>query len=151
MAQPTYSRRHRERLGFNMTPMIDIVLLLIIFFMIVSRFASAEHATLDLPHPDHSKAETARLPEKVTINVAYSGEDSPPAVTLGPILLGPINDASLQDLSARLARERARSPGLQALLRVDRRVKYGFVRRVMKTIADNRIELMNMAARHDPK
>ncbi len=53
--------RARSPVSFNMTPMIDVVFMLIIFFMLVSNFASVENLELDLPDPDHSQAAKVKL------------------------------------------------------------------------------------------
>jgi len=139
------------RIGFNMTPMIDVVLLLIIFFMLASQFTSAERAPIEPPVPDQSLALPAKLPGKVTINILYAGEHELPILALGPVALGPIRETTLASLSSRLARRKTRQPDLQVLLRADRRVPYVFVRRVMYILAENGIELMNMAAREQPR
>lgn len=41
--------RHPEEASFDLTPMIDVVLLLIIFFTMTSQFARTEQKMLDLP------------------------------------------------------------------------------------------------------
>jgi biopolymer transport protein ExbD len=136
--------RQSGPIQFNMTPMIDVTFLLIIFFMLASQFVSAEHADLKLPDPENSQAREVKVPQKVTINVQISPEGDP------RILVGPIPCANLDELFARLQRQKAESGDLQVVLRADRRVKYAFVRDVMRTVADSGIELMNLAARRDP-
>lgn len=41
--------RDRDDATFDLTPMIDVVLLLIIFFMMTTQFARSEHAAVNLP------------------------------------------------------------------------------------------------------
>lgn len=136
--------RRVQSLQFNMTPMIDVVFLLIIFFMLASRFVSAEHAEIQLPDPQRSQAAEMKLPEKVVINVQLGPDDRP------QILVGPIRCADLAELSTRLQIQKSQSPELQVVLRADKRVKYSFVRDVLKTVADNQIELINIAAKREP-
>ena len=45
----TASRFHRSRQPFNMTPIIDVVFLLIIFFSVVCRFIEAENFPVVVP------------------------------------------------------------------------------------------------------
>ena len=71
--------------GFNMTPMIDVVFLLIIFFMLVSQFSSAENVEVELPEPERSQAIEATVPEKLILNIEYVGPDEPPGFLLGSI------------------------------------------------------------------
>lgn len=50
MARGAHAKRRRRRgLNADMTPMIDIVFLLIIFFVLVSQISQAERVRLDLP------------------------------------------------------------------------------------------------------
>jgi len=139
------SRRQRPPLAFNMTPMIDVVFLLIVFFMLVSTFASAEHVPMDLPQPDKSQAANVKLTDRVVINCVLTNPASP--ATSGVIYsVGPIRVASAEALAERLAAAKAATPSLQVVLRADRRLPYHAVRNVMQIIAANRIEIMNIVA-----
>ena len=65
-----------EQPTLNMTPMIDIVFLLIIFFMVGTKFTELERKIgLKVPSVDNSGALTA-APEKKVINVHADGEIS---------------------------------------------------------------------------
>ena len=139
------SKRRRSTVGFNMTPMIDVVFLLICFFMLVSQFASAEHVAMDLPQPDQSQAANVKLTDRVVINCMLT---TPQAGAAGGMScsIGPLRVASLTELSSRLAAARAANPNLQAVLRADRRLPYQSVRQVMEVIAENNIEVMYLVA-----
>ena len=66
--------KHRPRTGiaFSMTPMIDIVFLLIIFFMTVSQITRvADHP---LPLPRVSEGDSESKTATVTINLTLDGE-----------------------------------------------------------------------------
>jgi biopolymer transport protein ExbD len=65
----------REELpALNLTPMIDVVLLLVIFFMVATQFADSE-STLDLQVPTvaHAGALTAP-PQRRVVNVDRAGQ-----------------------------------------------------------------------------
>ena len=128
--------------SFNMTPMIDVVFLLIIFFMLVSQFSSAENVEVELPEPERSQAIEATIPEKVILNIEYVGPDEPPG-----FLLGSIRVSSLEEMSRRLRNQRVESPELQVILRADKRVAYLDVRQAMEIIAANQIEMFHIVAR----
>ncbi len=140
-------REHRRRqpVGFNMTPMIDVVFLLICFFMLVSQFASAEHVAMDLPLPDDSQAVKVKLSDRVVINCVLTSPHTP-ATSGVAYSIGPLRVVSLEDLSNRLAASKAANPNLQVVLRADRRLPYRAVRDVMDVIAENSIELMHLVA-----
>ena len=139
--------KHRPRpsLTFNMAPMIDVVFLLIIFFVLVSTFASAERAAMELPNPDSSQAKNIKLTDRVIINVQLLNPDSPD-VSEVVFSIGANRVASLAALSARLALHARLVPNLKVIIRADRRLQYGAVREVMEVVAENGIEKMNIVA-----
>ncbi|MEZ6096927.1 MAG: biopolymer transporter ExbD [Pirellulaceae bacterium] len=73
MKTPRYSRA--RKLGIDMTPMIDVVFLLIIFFLVSSHLAKQE-TQLDLPLPIAKSGENAdsRQTPRVTLNVTEAGQ-----------------------------------------------------------------------------
>ena len=58
-------RRSSKTLGINLTPMVDVIFLLTVFFMLVSRFSSAEQVPMEVPNPHESKAKAKKIPERV--------------------------------------------------------------------------------------
>jgi biopolymer transport protein ExbD len=124
-----------------MTPLIDCTFLLLTFFMLTSHFASAEKLELDLPKPDHSQAQDRRIPDKVIVNVFVREQGQ----GLG-LRLGPVDVSSVEELSERLGAIARQQPRLQVILRADRQLPYGDVRRVMETIAANNLVRLQVAA-----
>ncbi len=61
-----------EHEKFDLTPMIDIVLLLIIFFTLTAQFASATRAPLDLPD-ERGRESAPESPSSVVIDVDEQG------------------------------------------------------------------------------
>jgi biopolymer transport protein ExbD len=63
-----------EEPSLNLTPMIDIVLLLVIFFMVGTQFTNAERQyEIDLPSVSVAQPLTA-LPDEIVVNVTREGE-----------------------------------------------------------------------------
>ena len=56
-------------LRFNLTPMIDIVFLLLIFFVLIAQFSSRRRAQVQLPRPEPSAAKFIYSPDVLTITV----------------------------------------------------------------------------------
>ncbi len=127
-----------------MTPMIDVTFLLLTFFMLASHFAAAEKTDVDLPKPDDNQAVNPRIKQKIIINVLYAGPQSEPALMLGPV---PV--ASLSELAGRLEVIGRDNPGREVLLRADRRLGYGQVRRVMQVIAAENLTRMQVVTQLD--
>lgn len=63
--------RRRPALELGMTPLIDIVFLLLIFFMLTSRFVVQEGIRVDLPVTDSSHTLSAEKTHRITVG---SGE-----------------------------------------------------------------------------
>ena len=100
---------------------------------------------MDLPHPDKSRAVNVKLTDRVVINCVLTDPASP-ATSPVAYSVGPLRVASLEELSDRLAAAKAATPSLQVVLRADRRLPYRAVGQVMKVIAANQIEVMNIVA-----
>ncbi len=117
----THPARSSE-LGFNMTPMIDVVFLLIIFFLVSSHLARQE-SQLPLPLP---VAESGDLPpesalRRMTINLREDGQ-----LSLGG------RAVATEELADRLAAAVAeRGTEFEVRIRGDRQVAYQHVEPVL--------------------
>ncbi|MBS0210975.1 MAG: biopolymer transporter ExbD [Planctomycetes bacterium] len=107
--------------GINMTPMIDCVFLLLIFFLVATQFEEAER-DMNVILPDASEAMpiTAR-PKELFINVNQQGQ----FIVNGQHL-------NEQQLLGVLQKSSADNPGRQTVyIRADKRVPFEFVAAVM--------------------
>jgi biopolymer transport protein ExbD len=69
-----FPRQTREEIHLNLTPLIDIVFLLLIFFMVSTTFTQESHLSLDLPE---AQAEAAKVnPQSLEIVVSAAGSFS---------------------------------------------------------------------------
>lgn len=70
----TPNHRQRTSLRFNITPLIDVIFLLIIFFLVASHIARSQaQETVDLP--DAVRVEDDRpAPNRLTITIAQNGQ-----------------------------------------------------------------------------
>ena len=128
----------------NMAPMIDVVFLLIVFFMLVTRFASVEIADVELPDPEASRARELKLPDKVVLNLRHTPGIDEPTLLLGPFVV-PTNE----ELKDRLTQTKNANPQVQVILRADRAIEYRYVRQAMDAVAAAGIETMNIGAQID--
>jgi biopolymer transport protein ExbD len=133
-------RKQASGWHFNMTPLIDVTFLLLTYFMLASHYASAEKPDMSVPQPDRSQAVDRKLEEKTIVNVLHRHQAAP-ELTFGPMAVG-----SMDELSARLGDLARRSPDAQVILRADRRVPYGYVRRVMEVIAEHKLAHLQIVA-----
>lgn len=97
----------------NLTPMIDVVFLLIVFFMVAAKFTELERK-LGLRVPSvTTTASLAPAPRKRVVNVYQDGH-----VTLDR------DTVTLEQLIKRLAKARSQYTGLGVLIRGDASVRY---------------------------
>jgi len=102
-----------EEAGFDLTPMIDVVLLLIIFFMLTAQFAKSLNTPLDLPTEPGERAPAGGESELV-IDILRDGTLRVEGNNVGIERL-------MQMLAADQNQAKARSSRLDVLVRADRR------------------------------
>lgn len=67
-----FKRQNREEVAVNLTPLIDIVFLLLIFFMVSTTFTKENHLSIDLPE---ASAEASDAPlQAIEVLISASGE-----------------------------------------------------------------------------
>jgi len=66
-----FQRRLKEELSINLTPLIDVVFLLLIFFMVTTTFTRETRLSVSLPEADGAPAE--ENPDQVEILVSQGG------------------------------------------------------------------------------
>jgi len=100
---------------------------------------------MQLPSPEHSKAEVVKLPTRIIINCRPADPDDPRA---GAVLvsIGPNRPEALGVIADRLAVIKRQSPAVQVVLRADKRLPYADIRAVMRVIAEQNIEVLNVVA-----
>jgi len=134
-----------ESVSFNATAMVDVIFLLTIFFMLITRFSSAEQIPMQLPKPEHSQAEVSRMGDRVIINCRLA-DSSDPSGELALYSVGPNRAEPLEVISERLASMKRILPNLAVVIRADRRLHYAEVRAVMNEVARQGITLLNVVA-----
>lgn len=120
----------------NLTPMIDVVFLLIIFFMVGTQFTQSEHELpLKLPGVGGLNA-MVPAPDRREITVTAEGSIVFDGQTL-----------SAEQLVAKLQTLRARYPDLRVAVRADGDVKYQSVANVMWAASQAGVSDMTTAVR----
>ena len=124
MRIPSLVRRREMRV--NMTPMIDVVFLLIIFFLVSSHLAKQEsQLPLPLPAAESGEARDEMYHQRVVVNVKSDGAMS---------LAG--RNVSSDELERRLQNEHERvGADLEVRIRCDRNVPFQFVRPILLAVS----------------
>jgi biopolymer transport protein ExbD len=113
---------------------------LTIFFMLVTHLSSAEQVRMELPKPEDSRAQEAKIPDRVVIN-CRPAEDGSTLYSLGPNQPEP-----LHVIGERLTAFKQQNPQLEAIIRADKRLRYEEVRKVMRLISQAEIKMLNVVA-----
>jgi biopolymer transport protein ExbD len=111
----------------DITPMIDVVFLLLIFFMVTSTMQ--QDSGIDVPAAEHGVG--VESPEAVVVTVSKPLDDSAePEIVLADGSL-----ATLADVTAEV--ERGVAAGKEdVILKADRDVRHGFVVKVMRAVGE---------------
>ncbi len=114
---------------FQIAPMIDILLVLLVFFMSISS-TEVLQASKDVNLPVAKAAKDAKEnPGQVIINVTYSQINNAVAITVNEQ-----NYPSPADLVAMLQRNVTQNPLVRVLIRADRDVRYEFMRSLLEAV-----------------
>jgi biopolymer transport protein ExbD len=126
MRTPRLGREDRSE-GPNMTPMIDVVFLLIIFFLVSSNLAQREtRLELDLPRAPSGAPSTPKDSEGLVVNITAQGE-----TLLGAIRVSP---AELVERLRDEAAQRGAPPRVR--LRGDRNAPYAVIEPALAACAE---------------
>jgi biopolymer transport protein ExbD len=122
--------------SFDLTPMIDVILLLIIFFMLSSQFATSELRPVDLPRQEGTPPASESAAAKLVVDVDRDGHYS---------ILG--EELALDALAARIASAQGgtgtRHSGI--VVRADRGAESAALNRLADRLAKARIANWSLA------
>jgi len=113
----------KEEASFQMAPMIDMVFLLLVFFMMASRMAQRQNIPLEIP--DATKAVVPKeRPNRWVINITKDGD-----------LYSGDKPTTLKDLEVLVKTRLKADPKTKIYLRADKDTKHKEVKKVMATMA----------------
>lgn len=157
-----FPKPRQGELQLNMTSMLDVVFLLIIFFILVTNFSAADLPPLKPPNPKDSKAQkeentVTRLVNVVPVmrKVVKDGRQREEMIGVADHLVAygeniPLGGAGLQRLTDLLTRERQRrdeeDKQMIVDLRVHRSIPFKDVQPVMRAVAKAKVKSVNLVA-----
>jgi biopolymer transport protein ExbD len=123
-------KKRRIGIAIDMTPMVDVAFLLLIFFMTTTQFQPPEKDRIDLP----KSSSEAKSPESDVITIAVTKEPKVTVVYKVHTADGAeevrvvVNAATLTtDLGPVLQRARAANPAARVVVKMDKGAHYGIV------------------------
>jgi biopolymer transport protein ExbD len=139
-------KRMKRRIGIkiDMTPMVDIAFLLLIFYMTTTQFKPPEKKSVTLP-ASHSEI---KLPEKDILNITVTKDDSIAVDYVDrkqvevqgkkeQVLERIYEDVNLNTLAGTILSIRAKYPAIFVVIKADKEARYGIIQALMSTMRDN--------------
>jgi biopolymer transport protein ExbD len=127
----------RGSVRIDMTPMVDVAFLLLIFFMSTTQFKPPEAVAVNLP----ASTADVRVPETGTIIVTLNRE--------GRLFISSERGTDIQEVPKEQALEaivnwRSHNPGAVVILKGDREAPFGEIADLMNTLADAKTLRFNL-------
>jgi biopolymer transport protein ExbD len=122
-------KRAPKRIGvkIDMTPMVDVAFLLLIFFMCTTVFRKPQALEINLPPDPKAKIEIAES-NVFTLRVIAPEDPSKGEVrAFWSLAKEPYKEAKIDELETIFATEGKRNPKLVVLVKVDRKVRYKYM------------------------
>ncbi|PKK88593.1 MAG: biopolymer transporter ExbD [Candidatus Wallbacteria bacterium HGW-Wallbacteria-1] len=131
-----FRRARKFRAQLDLVPLIDVVFLLLIFFMVTTTFISVEHQLkVKLPSADTGKGTAAK-----NLCITLAGD--------GTILLGD-SVTSLSELMDGISRELQKTQDGTVLIKADKSARHGLVVQIMDIAKKAGAEKLAIAATRD--
>lgn len=139
-----HTRRNRPwaALAVNMTPLIDVVFLIIIFFIIMINFSEMHIREVNLPKADEARQSLEAKNQKISITIK-----SDDMIYLQRKKIG------IHDLAEALRGSHKRPEQMTVQIRADKDVPYKVLKQVMITLARahySKIEFSTLKRQPDP-
>jgi len=141
-------QRGRTELHANLTPMIDVTFLLIVFFVLVSQIVEVEHEDMALPELAEPAAEMPGDEQRAVINVLPGPNGASRGYRLGSRTF-PAGPDGARRLADHLAPMLERNPALRVNLRADQHTHYEWVHPALLAVsrAAEQVSSPNVAPR----
>jgi len=130
-------RKKRGGVDVDMTPMIDVVFLLLVFFMTISQISEIKKEKLDLPELQGTQDQ---LPSSITVNVDEKGQI---VVAQGPVSINQLVNLMQKEL-VKVDQDPRR---LRIVLRADEKAKCQTVNQVVNQLSQLEIKKIRIAVR----
>lgn len=119
----------------NLTPMIDMTFLLIVFFVLVSQITDRQRVRMDLPRPRDPATMRQRDEQRTVINVVPAEDGAVAAIRVGGDDF-PADPDGFASLRQELERQYRENPAVRMNLRADRRIRYRSIEPVMRSVTE---------------
>ena len=140
-------KKRRVGIRIDMTPMVDIAFLLLIFYMATTQFKPPEARAVELPK-SHSQIQ---LPDKDVINITVTKYDSIYVDIMDKAMIEidgqqiestvrRVTTVTPQTVATSINRARAKNMKALVVIKADKKASFGIMQDVMKSMQDNSLE-----------
>lgn len=128
--------RNREEVRLELTPLIDIVFLLLIFFLITTTFVREDNRQLPLELPSAGSGEPTQNTKRLIVFVSAQGDLR-------------IDDEQVRkgEVPARLKQLYAEDPDVQLLVKGDKTTSYGHITDIIDVAKQVGFERVNLVVK----
>lgn len=141
------ARKRRVAIRIDMTPMVDIAFLLLIFYMATTQFKPPEARAVELPQ-SHSQIE---LPDKDIINITVTQYDSvyvdyveKAMITIEgqevQTTVRRVRTADKYSVAPEILKARAKNIKALVVIKADKDASFGVMQDIMKAMQENNLE-----------
>jgi biopolymer transport protein ExbD len=134
--------KKKKRIGvsIDMTPMVDVAFLMLIFFMCTTQFRPPEKDKIDLPE----SSSNLKMPESdvITLGVTKDARMSIEYRSRGERSQPYVSDA--EQLRYELQRARMANPGARILVKYDKEADYGTMQEIMQVLQEENATRFNI-------
>jgi len=147
-------RFEKKELSFNMTPVIDIVFLLIIFFVIVFQFIGPDDSIINLPdNCDFAQALEDNQPWPATITIIADDSGKPVISIAGQTINCRDKNELMQVMQKSLDQHLKNLPPDEKIvvLRIDKNINYSDAQYALAAAANSSANRLRLAALAQPE
>ncbi|NOS99598.1 MAG: biopolymer transporter ExbD [Phycisphaerales bacterium] len=136
----------RPSIGFIILPMIDVIFLLLLFFVMVSSFETTARIRIDVPQPEKSRAHAVDDSQQIVVNCEYLHPGDSGAADVH-YRIGGDQPQPLETIGRRLAAARSTNPQSTVVVRADHRLPLGRVRQLLRVVESSGFERIQVSAK----
>ncbi len=153
MAKSAVYKQGPAQMAVNMTPMIDCVFQLLIFFMLTTQMASKDFPNIELPRPAHPQVKDYKETSRAIVNVIpYSAaeirkDESLMGMAMAYTIKGQVlNPEELVSALLNAQRTCQKPEEFVVEIRADKRVQYSEIEPVLQALKDAELSKMHITA-----
>lgn len=128
-------KRGNAEIRANLTPMIDVTFLLIVFFVLVSQIVEVENVEMNLPEPIDPLTEPASDELRAVINIVPASAGGIESYRIGTRNFAPGREG-LEAMTQHLQGLYEANPLIAVNLRADRRTHYQWIEPAMQAVSN---------------